>query len=246
MAFQFERTRIDKIPTETVLAELERVAELRGFVAFGKREFSEAATLSSSTVVRTFGSWSNALETLRTALRKRGLELQPRSRGYFSEVELFAEMERIWASLGHRPSRIEWEAGQPRISYQTYKRYFGGWQQACLMFLEQRTESNRAILQQQSVAAGEAATERALIKPRAVRNPRDVPPGLRLRVYERDRFRCVYCGSSPITDLTVALHVDHVIPFVRGGKTVFENLQTLCAQCNLEKGGRTDVCPPNV
>ncbi len=34
----------------------------------------------------------------------------------------------------------------------------------------------------------------------------------------------------------VELHVDHVIPWSKGGPTVFEHLQTLCNKCNLGKG----------
>ena len=95
----------------------------------------------------------------------------------------------------------------------------------------------------QARLSGEAAQNKS-ISQRTTRQSRDVPPRLRLKVYERDRFRCVYCGRSPITDLTVELHVDHIVPFVRGGKTLLENLQTLCAQCNLGKGSRDDVHHP--
>lgn len=31
------------------------------------------------------------------------------------------------------------------------------------------------------------------------------------------------------------LHGDHIMPFSRGGKTVWANLQLLCANCNLRK-----------
>src|SRR5262245_23037471 len=187
MEFQFECTRIDKIPIETALTQLERVAELRGFVEFGKCEFDATAPISSSTAVRAFGTWSKAMEALRDTLRQRGLALTPRRKGYFAEAELFAEMERIWTTLGHRPSRIEWEAAQPRIGYQTYKRYFGGWQQACLTFLEQRTGEPLSTMVGQAMSAGEAPQKQA-IRQGAARNPREVSPGLRLKVYERDRF----------------------------------------------------------
>ncbi len=36
------------------------------------------------------------------------------------------------------------------------------------------------------------------------------------------------------------LHIDHVVPVSRGGLTEPENLQTLCAPCNLRKGNRAD------
>lgn len=36
----------------------------------------------------------------------------------------------------------------------------------------------------------------------------------------------------------VKLHVDHVIPVSRGGKSVMDNLQTLCEDCNCGKGNK--------
>ncbi|MDR1201571.1 MAG: HNH endonuclease [Tannerellaceae bacterium] len=54
-------------------------------------------------------------------------------------------------------------------------------------------------------------------------------PTLRKRIYERDGNRCLNCGS--IEDLSI----DHIIPLSKGGKTVIQNLQTLCMKCNLQK-----------
>ena len=44
--------------------------------------------------------------------------------------------------------------------------------------------------------------------------------------------KCAFCGSSS------NLQVDHIIPIARGGTSVPENLQVLCAQCNQSKGAR--------
>lgn len=63
--------------------------------------------------------------------------------------------------------------------------------------------------------------------------------GLRFKVLQRDRFRCQLCGQSPASDLSCKLHVDHIIPFSKGGKTIFENLQTLCSNCNVGKSNRS-------
>lgn len=57
--------------------------------------------------------------------------------------------------------------------------------------------------------------------------------GKRMAILQRDEFRCLRCGSKK--DLTV----DHIIPQARGGTTAFENLQTLCADCNILKADRT-------
>ena len=62
-------------------------------------------------------------------------------------------------------------------------------------------------------------------------------PNLRLRfiVLKRDNFKCCACGASPAKDHSVNLHVDHILPWSKGGETIIENLQTLCQNCNLGK-----------
>ena len=64
---------------------------------------------------------------------------------------------------------------------------------------------------------------------------RDVSLSLRLKVLNRDNFKCVFCGKSPATDFGTKLHIDHILPFSKGGKSTLENLQTLCEECNLGK-----------
>jgi 5-methylcytosine-specific restriction endonuclease McrA len=52
---------------------------------------------------------------------------------------------------------------------------------------------------------------------------------------QRDRFTCCACGASPALSPGVELHVDHIVPWSKGGETGLENLQTLCSVCNLGK-----------
>ncbi|MBI3275668.1 MAG: HNH endonuclease [Methylocystis sp.] len=61
---------------------------------------------------------------------------------------------------------------------------------------------------------------------------------LRYRVLCRDRFRCQICGRSPAKDIGVELHVDHIIPWSKGGQNTEENLRALCFDCNLGKGAK--------
>lgn len=61
-------------------------------------------------------------------------------------------------------------------------------------------------------------------------------PSLRYAILLRDRFTCKGCGRSPNKGDEIKLHVDHVVAIALGGKTIPENLQALCDECNLGKG----------
>lgn len=56
---------------------------------------------------------------------------------------------------------------------------------------------------------------------------------MRFEIYERDGYRCRKCG---ISQRNANLEIDHIIPISKGGKSTYDNLQTLCHKCNVEKG----------
>lgn len=64
-------------------------------------------------------------------------------------------------------------------------------------------------------------------------------PELRRRIKIRDRYTCQECGKYMPDE--VGLHIDHIIPVSKGGKTVESNLQVLCDKCNLRKNNRIQV-----
>ena len=63
-----------------------------------------------------------------------------------------------------------------------------------------------------------------------------VTRAMRYDVLRRDNFHCVRCGRGK--EDGVKLHVDHIVPVSRDGKSVMSNLQTLCEDCNCGKGNR--------
>lgn len=56
---------------------------------------------------------------------------------------------------------------------------------------------------------------------------------MRFSIYQRDGYRCCKCGVS---QRDAQLEIDHIIPIAKGGKSTYDNLQTLCHECNVEKG----------
>lgn len=57
-------------------------------------------------------------------------------------------------------------------------------------------------------------------------------PVLRQRIFSRDGFVCLECGS--LDDLSI----DHFIPVFHGGSNEDRNLRTLCTPCNSKKGAK--------
>jgi len=229
MEYKFQRKRIDKIPKEKIIAELKKVAIFFKYHRFTRHEFDKVAkNCKGTTVLSAFGTWNNVLESIEMKLKKREVD-----RSFISEQQLFQEMDKIWNTLGHRPSKTEWESYSPKYSYTTYKSRFQGWTNACVKFIESKM---RESIPDNPIIS---APQRAEIKIKGKKgNFRNIPLKLRLKVLSRDNFRCVFCGRSPATDFGVKLHIDHIIPFSKGGKSSLDNLQTLCQDCNIGKSDK--------
>jgi 5-methylcytosine-specific restriction endonuclease McrA len=88
---------------------------------------------------------------------------------------------------------------------------------------ERKIEHARAMLEVERTGARIEEVGRA-------RKP--IPADMRRAVFARDGGRCVECESEE------DLQFDHVIPHSMGGADSVENLQLLCAPCNLAKGAR--------
>ena len=61
---------------------------------------------------------------------------------------------------------------------------------------------------------------------------------LRYDILKRDGFRCQICGATAADG--VKLHVDHIVPIAKGGKTEPSNLRTLCDRCNSGKSDKIE------
>lgn len=115
--------------------------------------------------------------------------------------------------------------------------------------LEKRRQHSREIEAQQRQQAEQKRREEAAEQARRQRAEEQrkaniqrerskLSASLRYDVLKRDNFRCVICGRSASDGVT--LHVDHIKPVSKGGKTELSNLRTLCDYCNLGKSNKYD------
>lgn len=66
-------------------------------------------------------------------------------------------------------------------------------------------------------------------RPQNASKKKVISNALRLKVYDRDGYKCVYCSSRK------DLSLDHVKAESRGGETSIGNLVTACKTCNSRK-----------
>lgn len=64
-------------------------------------------------------------------------------------------------------------------------------------------------------------------------NPRAITLSLRFDIFQRDNYKCQICGRS--ADDGAILELDHKTPVAKGGDNSWDNLWTLCYDCNRGK-----------
>ena len=218
---------------EDLLSDIKRVATQLGRSTITQREYEQYGKFHPSTLHRRFGSWFNILE-------KCGLQ-PSRSKLNISERELFENLERVWTTLGRQPKYDEIKKPISEYSAGTYEHKFGSWRKALEAFVayinafqEQETLSPSIdLICEDDVSNDIQNSNKNNI---THKTKREISDRLRFQILMRDGFTCRKCGRSPMNEFGVKLHVDHIIPWSKGGETLPDNLETKCEQCNLGKG----------
>lgn len=217
---QFKLSRVRGVPvTDAQLIEdLKRVAALIGSDTVSQPQYSLHGRYDMRNLSRRLGGWNAALSAA---------GLGPTSyQAEYPDERLFANILVLWQHFGRQPRRAELALAPSEISQSPYQRRFRSWSRALEAFVEWANAAEASG--NQSMAADGAKR----------RTSRDPSLRLRFKVLLRDRFACCGCGKSPATSPGTVLHVDHIVPWSKGGETVLENLRTMCSQCNL---GRSNV-----
>src|ERR1017187_6456957 len=220
-----------RLTKDDLIADMQRVHSLvgRGFLTVS--DFNAHSVTSVEAVRRRFGSWANAL-------KEAGIAQSEMANKNWTDEDCFENLATLWTHYGRSPAYREMFLVPSTISGKAYDTRWGTWRKALQAFVAWANAESQASTPEYSqklVPAIEKAVKPVVFR-HAEEDKRQVGPRLRFRVFQRDRFRCVACGRSPATDLNIVLHADHITPVALGGKTVIENLQTLCEGCNLGKG----------
>lgn len=222
MKFELNKTARGR-SDEELLADMRRVAADLGRDTVTIAEYTEHGIGHASTIQRRLGSWFDALEQAGLA--------PSRSRIGISDEDLFENLRDVWTKLGRQPSYGDVKLPLSKISAGTYENRFGGWSKALDAFIEWVNGDETS-----SGAESPEHTTPSTKKPAKRRTKREISERLRFRILLRDGFRCGTCGASPLEKPGIELHVDHVLPWSKGGETVPENLAAKCSRCNLGKG----------
>lgn len=227
-----KRIRYYDASTDDCVADMKRVAALLGRDSVTVAEYDQYGKYCASLVDRRIGSWKAALE-------KAGLLVSAHYHTAITDEQLFENLEHLWESLGRQPTRSDFVKPLSHCSYAPYPRRFGTYRKALEAFVasferaELETPGPETMLpeRQECVRSSVLSTARH-------KTPRTIGWRMRFLVMRRDNFKCRICGCSPAIRAGTVLVVDHVVPWVDGGETQMENLQTLCEPCN---GGKSDL-----
>jgi hypothetical protein len=214
MKFEILRVSGMGVSDGELLSDLRVAAHSLGKNTIGQKHYRRIGSYDDSTITKRFGSWNSALIAAGLCITN---EIN------LSDERLFENILVLWQQFGRQPRRSELGRAPSTISQSPYSRRFGSWSAALHAFVE---------FANQNEGMTGVAVDALMVRRRTGRDP---SLRLRWRVLQRDRFTCRGCGASPALTPGVELCVDHIVPWSKGGETVLENLQTLCAPCNLGK-----------
>lgn len=220
------------ISDEQLITELKRISAIPNVEAVTVSAFNKHKIIpgTAARIQSRFGTWANAL-------KKAELDKAPSGRR-FTDDDLFENMLNVWTYHGRQPTVTEMGEFPSEVTRNTYSNRFSSWRNTLEQFVIRMNKEEN--LDQRVLKTGPSANKLQEVKKQITvsEDRRGIPLGLRYKVLSRDNFKCVRCGRNPATNIGVELHIDHKLPFSLGGKTVLENLETKCKECNLGKSNR--------
>jgi Homing endonuclease associated repeat/HNH endonuclease len=218
------KLRRKNIPNEELLADIRNVAILNPSESPTRNLYATQGQFAPSLIEKRFGTWNNALQLAGYGVNNR-LNIP--------QEDLFENLAKVWTKLGRQPFRTDLAKrdGHSDISPGVYEKRFGSWNNSLLAFVNSIDGKGDVTNEHQSeLDVTNTSTNK--------QGTRSINWRLRAMVLIRDNCICKMCGASPAKNSDVVLHVDHIVPWSKGGRTFSENLQTLCSVCNI---GKSDI-----
>lgn len=219
-----------EIKEEVLLADLVRVSKELNKPNISCNDYIRLGKYTVVTMGVRFGSWNKAKERAKLKITKKADN---------SNEDLFNNILELWTLFGRQPKFGEVVSPNSKFHGATYARRFGSWRGALEAFVEYINKEEETVDTEEDNPELIPITTAKATKPKKVvkrkRTTRNINLRLRFTILQRDNFSCNKCGRSPAKDPNVVLHVDHIIPWSKGGETEIENLETLCKNCNLGK-----------
>lgn len=226
---------VSGISTTDMIYDLQKVAEKISKKTFTTSEYSQYGQYSRNIFLKKFGSWNAALKA--AYLEPFDHPFGGGTKNKVSEYKCIEEIERIWIELGRQPTTTDIKNGISKYSLHVFERRFGTWRKALEFFvayMNDEQEVEKPDDNKDNIQLSDDIQERSENEKQPHKTKRDINLRMRFLVMKRDNFKCCMCGRSPATTPGLELHIDHIIPWSKGGETVIDNLQTLCSDCNWE------------
>jgi hypothetical protein len=206
---------------EDIINDLKAFSKAKGGKPISRTEYNnwKLRRFSGRTVFNKFGTWDRACDLAGVPFLKKR---------QYTELELVEHFEKVWRWRGqrvvgsdlHEYNKIHHTTVHPDAYYDRW----GGFANFVKLFAQYKLGQ---IDFTQLVNAKKKRNEREKISPR-----------LRAQILNRDNYTCKDCGASQRKDPNVTLHIHHIKPASKGGKTEPDNLITNCDVCNFGKSDK--------
>lgn len=215
--------RYNPYTDQELIEAIQKYAAERKIKNVASRQFCKWFGISETTIQRHFSSWANFCSAA---------GLAPRYSRAVHKDDLLKNLEEVWSKLGRQPRAKEMKQPLSPISISRYQKMFQKtWYEICLEFISWKSGTSIEEIDRESKHMPAVESDRQFVH----KTNRNISLSLRYIILKRDNFRCAKCGASPALNPGTQLHIDHMLPWSKGGETEQDNLQTLCSECNLGK-----------
>lgn len=201
---------------EALIEDLRATAKTLGKETISSSEYEQYGKYGRASVYNRYKSWRKGLEAAglgETGFHNAGI----------TKEQLLEAIYEAWDRLGRQPNTRDVRNKEVPYGLTTYINQFDSWRNTMIAFVDYAKRREGQIVTTPAVSPVQHKTGRT---PSAK---------LKKQIFERDNATCQQCGTNEEKEPGVKLVIDHIIPYSKGGETIYENLQVLCRKCNIEK-----------